>query len=178
MREDPVLNAPVASLQTMLRAIAYHAGYTPTVSVDGIFGKSTEKAVTEFQQANQIPVTGVADAETFAMIVLAYNRANEALSPAESNVSLFPANLQIHPGQDHPNVALAQSMFNILRKEFPDFQRLSQGGLLDDKTAANLKLLQAFSGLEPNGILDKQTWNRLSQLYRCLFDRALPPSQG
>ncbi len=178
MKEDPVLNAPVASLQTMLRAIAYHAGEIPSVAVDGIFGKSTEQAVTEFQQANQIPVTGVADAETFEMIVLAYNRANEALSLAEPNVNLFPANLQIHPGQEHPNVALAQAMFNILRREFPDFQRLPQNGLLEEKTAANLRLLQSFSGLEPTGILDKWTWNRLCQLYRSMFERALPPSQG
>ena len=178
MKEDPVLNAPVASLQTMLRTIAFYLGKNPAVAVDGIFGKNTEAAVTEFQQANRLPVTGVADAETFRMIVRACNQANEALSPAEPRVSLFPSNLQIQPGQDHPNVALAQSMFNILRKEFPDFQRLSQGGLLDDKTATNLKLLQAFSGLEPTGILDKQTWNRLSQLYRGTFDRALPPSQG
>lgn len=178
MKEDPVLNAPVASLQTMLRTIAFYMGQLPAVAVDGIFGKNTEKAVTEFQQANRLPVTGVADAETFQMIVLAYNQANEALSSAEPSVSLFPSNLKIYPGQDHPNVALAQSMFHILRKEYPDFQRLSQNGLLDEKTAANLRLLQDFSGLEPTGTLDKQTWNRLSQLYRGTFDRALPPSQG
>ncbi len=178
MREDPVHNAPVASLQTMLRSIAYHSGQIPAVAVDGIFGQSTERAVSAFQQAHHLTSTGVADAETFRAIVLAYNRAFEELSQAESSVSLFPSELQIHPGQNHPNVALAQSMFNILRQEFRVFQRLSINGLLDEKTAENLRLLQDFSGLEPTGILDKRTWNRLCQLYRGMFDRALPPSQG
>lgn len=178
MREDPVRDAPVASLQTMLRTIAYHEGQIPAVAVDGIFGQSTERAVSAFQQAHQINATGVADAETFRAIVLAYNRANEALSYAEPNVSLFPSELKIHPGQDHPNVALAQAMFNILRREFTVFQRLPQTGLLDEATAENLRLLQEFSGLPPTGILDIWTWNRLCQLYRALFDRAMPPSQG
>lgn len=178
MKEDPVQNAPVASLQTMLRSIAYHNGQIPAVAVDGIFGQSTERAVSAFQQANHLNATGVADAETFRAIVLAYNRADEALSPAQPNVSLFPSELIIHPGQDHPNVALAQSMFQTLRREFPAFQRVPQSGRLDEKTAENIRLLQELSGLTPNGILDKWTWNRLCQLYRSMFDRAFPPSQG
>lgn len=178
MREDPVINAPVASLQTMLRSIAFQAGQIPAVAVDGIFGKTTEDAVRDFQKANQLPVTGVADSETFRAIVLGYNESRENLEAAQPGIVLFPSNLQIHPGQDHPNVALAQSMFNILRREFSVFDRLPQSGLLDEKTAANLRLLQTLSSLPPTGCLDKLTWNRLNQLYRGTFDRALAPSQG
>jgi peptidoglycan hydrolase-like protein with peptidoglycan-binding domain len=48
----------VVELQRQLRRLGY------PIQVDGVFGNETEDAVRRFQQANSLPVTGVADART------------------------------------------------------------------------------------------------------------------
>lgn len=178
MREDPIINAPIRGLQLMLRTISYAAGEIPAIIPDGQFGADTEAAVSSFQKAEGLPVTGAADEETFRHIVDAYRMALEALSPAEASVYHFPAELCIETGQSHPNVWLTQAMLGSIAQQIPDFTPVTVTGILDPATSKNLRTLQALSGLEITGKLDKQSWNRLSRLYRAMFDRYTPPSQG
>lgn len=178
MTEDPILNAPIQALQQMLRTIASAGTDIPLVVPDGIYGDSTRNAVSEFQKKNGLPVTGTVDHTTHQALVRAHNHANELLSPAESSVHRFPASLVIQPGQYHPHVRLAQAMQQNLRQEFPGIPSVNITGYLDGPTQEALKLLQTISGITPTGHLDKTTWNRLSRLYRCVFDRNHAPSQG
>lgn len=178
MREDPVINAPVEGLQLMLRTISFANGGTISVVPDGIYGESTTRAVSEFQEKNGLPVTGTVDEVTFDAIVDAYNDAFEQLDNAQSSVILFPTALVIYPGQTHPHIRLGQAMFLALRQEFPEFLPNSLSGVLDDRTEQNIRLLQQFSILPETGALDKVTWNRLNMLYRAMFDRNFSPSQG
>ncbi len=178
MREDPVINAPIESLQLMLRTISFANGDSISVIPDGIYGDSTTKSVSEFQGKNGIPVTGIADDITFRAIVSAYNIAAKKLGHAQSSVVIFPAQLIISPGQYHPHIALAQAMFFSLHQEFAAFYPAAVSGILDDTTVQNIRFLQQRSGLPETGSLDKATWNYLNMLYRAMFDRNFAPSQG
>lgn len=178
MQEDPVRNAPIESLQLMLRTIALAAGESSPVIPDGIYGEATARAVSDFQSANSLPVTGIADAQTFRAIADAYDPAAELLETAQGPVVLFPAQLVILPGQYHPHVGLAQAMFAALRYDFPALQSHDTLGHLDSATQENFRLLQRQGALPETGSLDKPTWNRLCRLYRAMYDRDFPPSQG
>lgn len=178
MQEDPVLNAPVKSLQLMLRTIASAAGEPVTVIPDGIYGESTTQAVSAFQSQHGLPVTGIVDPQTFQAIVDAYDLAVEHLQVSQGPVLLFPAHLTVNPGQYHPHVSLVQAMLQALGQEFPSLQPHETLGHLDAATAENLRLLQRHASLPETGCLDKRTWNRVNRLYRALFDRESPPSQG
>lgn len=178
MREDPIINAPIQGLQLMLRTIAFATGEIPAVIPDGVFGPSTEAAVTAFQKIYGLPVTGVVDEETFRVIVNAYDLADELLSLSEAAVLHFPSGLVIKSEQSHPHLRLAQSIFQALHQEFPAFKAAAATGILDAATTENLRIFQALSGLEITGRLDKSTWGRLNQFYRGLFDRNLAPAQG
>ena len=103
MQEDPVLNAPIRSLQLMLRALSFLDADLPTLVPDGIFGAATAGAVSAFQQKNNLPVTGIADEQTHAAIVRAYNASLPGLLPAEAPIVQFPTTLVIAPGQSHPH---------------------------------------------------------------------------
>lgn len=178
MQEDPVLNQPIKSIQLMLKTIAYALGTIPIVNPDGIYDSTTEQAVRAFQQEYDLPVTGVVDEETFDAIVKVYRLAQELIMEAQSPVINFPSTLMILPGQYHPHILLAQAMFTALHEEFPEFLALSLTGTLDKNTETDIRLLQDRADLPVTGVLDKATWNRLSLLYRILFDRNLLPSQG
>lgn len=178
MKEDPVQNAPVTGLQWMLRRIAFDRGLENPVIPDGIYGDATAAAVSEFQRAQGLPVTGIAEDTTFAALVRAYNQASVRLSPAQPPVIHFPAALHIRSGQSHPHVRLAQAMLEALRQSDPQFRPNGTSGILDAATADNLKLIQSYALLPMTGELDKETWDRLSILYRAFYDRDLAPSQG
>lgn len=178
MTEDPILNAPIQSLQQMLRTIAFAGMDIPLVIPDGVYGASTKNAVIAFQKQQGLPATGMVDETTHRAIVAAHNHANELLSPAQSAVYRFPATLVILSGQYHPHVRLAQTMLQNLHQEFSGLPRPTATGYLDETTQDALKLIQTLAGLCPTGQLDKVTWNRLTRLYRSIFDRNLQPSQG
>lgn len=178
MTEDPVLNQPIKSLQLMLKTISYALGTIPIVNPDGIFDSATEEAVRAFQREYDLPVTGVADEETFNRIVEIYQVAQELISLAQAPVIHYPATLTISPGQFHPHIYLVQAMFTAIHNEFPEFKALDLTGTLDRDTEYNLRLLQERAGFPVSGVLDKPTWNRLNLLYRILFDRNLLPAQG
>lgn len=178
MNEDVILNAPIDSIQQMLRTISMAGMDIPLVIVDGIYGDSTKNAVSAFQKKSGLPITGTVDHTTHKALTAAYNRANELLYPAQASVINFPSTLVILPGQYHPHVRLTQAMQQNLRQEFPGIPAVSVTGYLDSATQEGLKLLQTLAGLEATGYLDKTTWNRLTRLHRSLFDRNYAPSQG
>lgn len=174
MREDPIVNAPVTGLQLMLRTIALDGGLSAPVLPDGFYGDSTTRAVSDFQRANGLPVTGVTEEATFRAIVRAYNSAARRLAPAEPAVYHFPAGLVIGAGQSHPNLRLAQAMLEALGLA----DQAACGGTLTPSLSEQLRQVQRFSGLPVTGELDSGTWSQLARLYRATFDRDLPPSQG
>ena len=178
MTEDPVLNAPVESLQLMLQTIAYAQKTIPIVNPDGIFGPQTTQTLREFQRRYGLQDTGVADEATYRRVAQVYAQALEQISPSPAPVYHFPTDLIISRGQYHPHIYLTAAMFSAISQVLGDFRPAVLSGILDDTTVENLKFLQERSGLPVTGTLDKLTWNRLNLLYRSLFDRAYLPAQG
>ena len=112
MKEDPVLNAPIRSLQLMLRTLSFLDSDYPSLIPDGIFGTATAGAVSTFQQKHGLPVTGIVDLATHRAIVAAYDQALPHLTPAEAPIAWFPADLSVSPGQSHPHVFLTQGLLS------------------------------------------------------------------
>ena len=178
MTEDPVLCAPIKSLQLMLRTLSMLDDGLPTLVPDGIFGSATANAVSAFQKKYNLPVTGIADRDTHQAIVEAYDRTVPYLSSAEAPVALFPAELVISPGQSHPHVYLIQAMMTALHQIYPEIQPLSPTGRVDSPTETALRMIQSLNQSDVSGALDKSTYNDVSRLYRSTFDRAMLPSSG
>lgn len=178
MMEDPVVNAPIRSLQLMLRALAFLDEDIPAVIPDGIFGASTGAAVSAFQTKYGLPVTGIADAATHQAIVSAYDIAAPVHASPESPVTFFPAALRISPGQSHPHIFLAQAMMAALHPLLPDLAETGLTGRVDAPTEQNLRLLQSLHGSPISGALDRDTYNQLARLYRSSTKRDLEPGCG
>ena len=178
MQEDPVLNSPIRSLQLMLRTLSFLDADLPTLVPDGIFGAATAGAVSAFQQKNNLPVTGIADDQTHAAIVRAYNASLPGLLPAEAPIAQFPATLVISPGQSHPHVFVVQGILAALHTQYPQLHMPVLSGRIDQNTEENLKMLQSLQGSSPTGSLDSETYNQLARLYRGSVRRDLEPGCG
>ena len=158
---ESFIEQPVRSLQTMLRVLAEDDRKLPTVVPDGIYGPDTMQAVSAFQRRSALPVTGIADQNTWNNIVLAYEPALIRISKAE------PIEIIMDPGKEYqvndtsPYIYLLQSMLTQLSKDHPGIITPTHSGILDPQTSESLSGFQNLAGLPVTGTLDKVTWKHL-----------------
>ena len=86
---ESFVGQPIRSLQTMLRVIAESDNTLPSVVPDGIYGKQTMNAVSAFQKKYGIPVTGIADQNTWDSIVAIYEPALILVDEAQPLYLIF-----------------------------------------------------------------------------------------
>lgn len=158
---ESLVAQPIRSLQTMLRVIAEDDPTLPTVVPDGIYGQETITAVSAFQRRNAIPVTGVADQQTWDAIVKAYEAAFVRVHKAEPIEIIMDPGKVYRRGEYSPNLYLMQSMLLYLSLLHPSIDTPSHNGTLDSPTSEALAGFQILAGLPPTGELDKLTWKYL-----------------
>ena len=171
---EAFVQQPVRSLQTMLRVIAEDDPSLPTVVPDGIYGPTTMIAVTAFQRRAGIPVTGIADENTWTQIVDAYEPALIRVGKAEPIEILLEPNEIILIGQSSPYVYLLQGMLAQLSNDYEQICFPSLSGTLDTDTSDALRAFQVLAGLPPTGTLDRLTWRHLSRQFTLNAARNTP----
>lgn len=155
---ESFVEQPVRSLQTMLRVIAEDDPRLPIIIPDGVYGPSTMIAVTAFQRREGIPVTGIADENTWNQIAAAYEPALIRVGKAEPIEILLEPGQIIVLGERSPYVYLLQGMLAQLSQDHADILQPGFGGVLDPDTAESLRGFQRLSGLQDTGNLDRITW--------------------
>ena len=158
---ESFVEQPIRSLQTMLRVIAQDDPRLPALVPDGIYGPSTMIAVTAFQRRAGIPVTGIADENTWDQIVAAYEPALIRVGKATPIEILLEPKQVIILGESSPYVYLLQGMLAQLSKDHPDILLPGFDGILDPDTSSSLKGFQRLAGLPVTGTLDRITWHHL-----------------
>ena len=165
------IGQPIRSLQTMLRVIAEDRPGYVTIIPDGIYGPETVSAVAAFQRSHGIPVTGVANQETWEQIVAEYEPALTSQQNAQPLYVILNPGQVIRPGERHPNLYLAQSMLTVLADTYASIEAPAINGLLDKSTEDALISFQQLSGLPATGHLDKNTWKHLTLHYPLAANR-------
>ena len=162
---ESFIGQPIRDLQTMLRVLMQQAQLPNPLVPDGIYGPSTTAAVSAFQKAHGIPVTGVADQRTWQAIAEAYRPARTACIQAQPLRILLGSGQTLCMGDRCPHLYLVQGMLAALSRIYRSIPAPALTGSLDEATAASLAAFQALSGLPPEGKLDKQTWKHLALQY-------------
>lgn len=157
---------PVSGLQTMLRVIAEYDESMPSVVPDGIYGKDTMRAVTEFQRRYGLAATGITDYDTWNAITAAFEDANVQLQQAQPLQIVLTKKQVLLKGSRNRQVLLVQSMLAILRADYPAMPQVQLSGVFDDETEAAVRWVQKVGGYPQSGIMDKQLWKLLAGLYR------------
>lgn len=158
---ESFVGQPIRSLQTMLRVLAQDDATLPNLVPDGIYGQETANAILAFQRKNGLPTTGVADQETWDVIVPAYEAALIRVDKAAPiEIIMDPGKVYVL-GESSPYLYLLQSMLLFLSQLHPDIATPSHSGTLDSPTSEALAGFQILAGLPPTGELDKITWKYL-----------------
>lgn len=156
---------PVRSLQTMLRVIGEDDPLLPSVIPDGIYGRQTTTAVSAFQRRYGLPVTGVADQDTWDTIYEAYAPALIRIDAPQPVEAVLEPNQTIRRGESHPDLYLTQSILTVLSSQYSTITQPSMNGILDLPTAQSLESFQALHSLPVTGELDRITWHNLALQY-------------
>lgn len=158
---ESFVGQPIRSLQTMLRVLAEDDRTLPTVVPDGVYGPETITAVSAFQRRVGLPVTGIANQETWEAIVAAYEPALIRVDKAAPIEIIMDPGKVYRRGDSSANLYLLQAMLAFLSLDHSDILAPGQNGVLDSPTAEALAAFQLLAGLPPTGELDKITWKYL-----------------
>lgn len=162
---ESFVGQPVRSLQTMLRVIAESDELQPSVIPDGIYGPQTATAVSTFQRRHALPITGIADQETWDRIVEVYTPALVEVGPVQPLEIILEPRQIIRQGENNPNIYLVQAMLIVLSDAYKSITAPAVTGILDIPTANALSEFQSLALLPVTGELDRQTWRQLALHY-------------
>lgn len=169
MTEHPTYKTAVRNLQKYLRIFADGSEGSEifALPIDGIFEGATERAVSEFQQRQALPVTGIANKATFDAIYLEYLRATDR-KRRKYSPDFFPAIPEGYVtefGEKSPFVATLEFVLDELRVVYDTLPNFQKDGTYDGDTALAVKEFQRIHGLPVTGRVDRVTWNELGREY-------------
>lgn len=171
----------VRVIQRQLNRIAENYPAIPKLSViDGVFGLETEAAVREFQQIFNLTVDGIVGKATWYKVKAIYNgikRLNEleseGLTPEEVDLAFSQT---LEEGDTGPEVRLVQYLLAVIGTFDDQIPVLIQDGIFDQNMKDTLIAFQLRHGLAPNGELNRETWNKINEVYAATL--AALPSNG
>ena len=172
MYTDAQKRSHIFDLQTFLRRIQQAKGSAAPLVPDGIFGAKTAAAVREYQQQNNIPVTGTADFRTWTAIYAAY-AALIAADALPMRAAFFPpeSDAVLRPGAKSPSVYVLQLMLSEIAPHYNHIAAVPLTGEYDSDTQAAVRRAQQIFQLPQTGLTDRATWQALTGLHNALFRR-------
>ncbi|MBQ8837049.1 MAG: peptidoglycan-binding protein [Clostridia bacterium] len=156
--------------------LSYISVFVPTVNstaIDGVFGESTAAAVRSFQTAYSLPVTGEVDEVTWQEIYNVY-RGLLASVPERFTEGLtvpYPGFI-LRVGSENEYVSFLQEYLNYIALTYNQIPTTPVTGYFGALTYNAVSAFQKLFGLEDNGVVNLETWNKIVSVYDDLFSGA------
>lgn len=172
----------VQTIQTYLERIRKNYPAIPPIDdPPGVFGTSTQAAVTKFQTIFNLTPDGVVGKATWNKISSIYTSvarlAELDREGAALGIEADSPDYILSLGSTGINVLTLQYLMEFIGKYYPGIARVAQSGIFDAPTAHAVTTFQQMTGLNPNGVADRATWNKLYELYWGIMDNAPGPAQ-
>lgn len=168
----------VRTIQKELNRIGDNYPEIPKVPVGiGIFDGATRSAVMKFQEIFDLTPTGVVDKAVWYKIKRIYNAVtgvseliSRGITPAEVE-EMFQRRYTL--GDSDVLVSILQYSLNFISTLEKRVPPVDETGVYDQKTFDAVAAFQRVYGLPGEGILNRETWNLLQQVYIAFYN-ALP----
>ena len=139
----------------------------PRVNPDGIYAETTVESVTAFQKKHGLTPDGSVNYETFRKLSSEHEKADAVLS-APKSISSFTQPLKngvTKLGDESELIMIVKIMLKALGASYPYGEELNGDSVFDADTERAVKEFQLIHGLPSDGIINKETWNRLALAY-------------
>lgn len=167
--EDLDVIPRVQLAQYFINVLSAYYESIPAVDINGMLTPQTVTALTEFQKTFSLPVTGEIDNDTWNNMYTAVQGILSSLPPAAIALpALLYLNETYSEGSEGPGVYIMQQFLNYISALIPNIPSVYPDGIFGPETAMTVKEFQRQNGLEPDGIIDEETWNKIVEVYRQL----------
>ncbi len=175
----------VTIIQRQLSRITQDFPGFGSVSVDGVFGESTESVVKAFQRQFSLTADGIIGRSTWYAISYIYVSIKdlaELTSEGEKPTGLPPlgeyGGTVLREGSSGSKVAEMQFYITKISEYNSAIPSLETDGDFGPATSAAVRAFQNYYGLEVDGLVGEMTWDAIYKEYVSLSSDALPPEQG
>ena len=186
-----IFNAPVANIQESYPGIPLRLGSSgnavkqlqdqlnrirknfPSITYipdpDGLYGVITEQAVKDFQKTFNLSQDGIVGKSTWYKIKSVYNGVKELAELSSEGLTLeevtplYPELLK--EGMKGFEVSILQYYLYTLAFFNPNLYPIKVTGVFDSQTKNAVTTFQKLYGLTPDGIVGRNTWNKLIRVY-------------
>ena len=167
--------AAVEQLQFWLSEIAKFDSSIPAPAVDGIFGSGTEAAVRAFQRKFGLTVDGIVGRDTWNEIFSQYSSIEEDIGTGGS-AGTYPGT-PLRRGDTGSSVRLAQFYLRVIATNYSAIPVITVDDIFGSGTEAAVRAFQSYFGLSVDGVIGKQTWNKLYEVYTDVTNDLMAPNQ-
>ena len=159
----------IREIQEFLRTLEISRNGRSSVPVDGIYGPMTTEAVESFQRQYNLPVTGIVDRKTYYKIAEEYNSLlARAFNPVAIEAFLPRDGYIIRPGDTGDAVIFLNTMLTAISALFQNVPRPEALDTNSGTTESAVKAIQTILGLPATGVVNRLTWNGITNLYNDL----------
>lgn len=153
----------VRLIQEALNVVGTLYSSIPVLVVDGLFGQNTAQAVRTFQRIANLNPDGIVGVNTWnALFTLAAQIQNGDL-PSVGLPAYIGIPLRLNStGED---VRLIQDRLQSIAIYYPGIPRVQANGIYDMTTQSAVSAFQELLGLDIDGIVDRNTWYRINEIY-------------
>lgn len=171
----------VETIQTYLNRIRRNYPAIPAITDPaGVFGADTENAVRKFQSIFGLTPDGIVGKATWYKLSSLYTSVTRLAELDSEGVTLgigtVPPGSVLRQGSSGQDVITLQYLLNVASRYYPGVPAPSQDGVFGSKTRQSVVAFQNAAGLQPDGIVGKNTWRALYDIY--LGSGANVPSPG
>ena len=166
-QQKPYEREAVTNLQRYLLQLSHEDERITPPPIDGIFDTVTGQSLSDFQSCHGLPVTGVADRETWDALFARYLD-SLAANAHPTPMSVFPRRppgYEIRPGDSNFYVTALQFMLGELSRDYGEALSIPSDGVFGEATEAAVRHFQALHSLPVTGTVGLATWDSIAGAY-------------
>lgn len=168
----------VQEIQFYLQRISRFNQMIQSPQLDGIYGRSTQNAVTAFQNAYGLTPNGTVDEATWNAIVGVYNGTLDNVDQPSNSLTPVPyPNTVLSYGSRGEYVRYIQQALNIINNVFVTVPEIAEDGVYGSETQNAVNRFANLFGYPQNGMVDERLWNKINRILgtvqaNCIFSSA------
>ena len=160
----------VELIQRKLNRISANFPGIPRISpVDGFYGNTTTDAVKKFQEVFDLDVDGLVGRATWNQIQAIYNAVKKLYSVNSEGLRLSDVNTRytstLQEGDSGDGVLNIQYFLSYIALFVPTVVAATLDGSFGPGTTNAVKSFQRTYGLSETGIVDRETWDKMEEVY-------------